>query len=68
MSFIAGLSDEDLRRLRVVVKERIFPRLGYPMAFRTDYEADKLIEAYGGETAQKLLRAEIEKKSLEVLD
>ncbi len=54
MSFCHGLSNEDLRRLRVIVKKVHLQH--YPKEMCTDYEADKLIEAFGPEVAGKLVR------------
>lgn len=59
-SFIAGLSQADLDRLRTVVKAIHFRH--YPKEFVTDREADKLIEAVGPETAGLMLRRAVDRK------
>jgi|TARA_R110001583_G_scaffold4447_2_gene25789 hypothetical protein len=58
MSFLAQLDFDDLRRLRQVVKRVHMSE--YPKEFLTDHEADKVIEAFGEETMQNLLRAAVD--------
>lgn len=54
MSFLAGLSYEDLRRLRAVIKKVHFAH--YPQEFCTDAEADRLIESLGPSTREAIIR------------
>jgi hypothetical protein len=54
MSFVTGLSNEDLRRLREIVKRVHLKH--YPKQMINDYEADRLIDAIGPETAGKIIR------------
>jgi hypothetical protein len=54
MSFVTGLSNEDLRRLREIVKRVHLKH--YPKHMINDYEADRLIDAIGPETAGKIIR------------
>ena len=62
MSFIAGLSFEDLQRLRAVVKK---VHMKYnPIGYQDDKEADKIIESLGPETQQKMLKMIIDNKLL----
>ena len=56
---IASLKYEDLRRLRQVVKRVHFRH--YPNEYVTDWEADKLIEALGPETAMFQLKTGIDR-------
>jgi len=65
MSFFSELSLVDLQRLRKVVHQNIFPKLGYPIEHRTDYEADRIIEAYGEETAQNMIKQAIDAKVID---
>lgn len=58
MSFVHGLSNEDLRRLREIVKRVHLKH--YPKHMITDYEADKLIDAIGPETAAAVVKASID--------
>ncbi len=46
MSFLNSLSLKDRRRLRTIVKATHLKH--YPTHMITDYEADKLVEAFGG--------------------
>ena len=59
MSFVHDLSPEDLRRLREVVK-RVHLR-HYPQHMINDYEADRIIDAFGPETAATLVRMAVDK-------
>ncbi len=59
MSFINSLSLKDRRRLRKIVKKTHLNY--YPTHMITDYEADKLIEAFGEETIYKMLKANVGK-------
>tara|TARA_B100001250_G_C19661110_1_gene727085 strand:- start:447 stop:617 length:171 start_codon:yes stop_codon:yes gene_type:complete len=51
------LSLKDRRRLRTIVKKTHFSF--YPKDKITDYEADKLVEAFGEETVYNLLKANV---------
>jgi|TARA_Y100000401_G_C8223409_1_gene174465 L-lactate utilization protein LutC len=57
MSFLNNLSLKDRRRLRAIVKKVHFAH--YPKDKITDYEADKLVEAFGEETVYNLLKANV---------
>ena len=57
MSFLESLSLKDRRRLRTIVKKTHFSF--YPKDKITDYEADKLVEAFGEETVYNLLKANV---------
>lgn len=59
MSFINTLSLKDLRRLRTIVKRVHLKH--YPTHMITDYEADKLVEAFGEETVYNLLKENVGK-------
>ena len=59
MSFVHDLSPEDLRRLREVVK-RVHLR-HYPQNMINDYEADRIIDAFGPETAGKMVKIAVDK-------
>ena len=54
MSFLKSLSLKDRRRLRTIVK-RVHLK-NYPTHMITDYEADKLVEAFGEETIYNMLK------------
>ena len=57
MSFLNNLSLKDRRRLRTIVKK---PHLSYyPKNMITDYEADKLVEAFGEETVYNMLKSNV---------
>ena len=53
MSFIAGLSDEDLRKLREIVQRHHRKMTGREMP---DKMADSLIETWGPECAGRLVK------------
>ena len=57
MSFLKTLSLKDRRRLRAIVKKTHLSY--YPTHMITDYEADKLIEAFGEETVFNMLKANV---------
>ena len=57
MSFLKSLSLKDRRRLRTIVK-RVHLK-NYPTHMITDYEADKLGEAFGEETIYNMLKANV---------
>ena len=57
MSFLKTLSLKDRRRLRTIVKKTHLSY--YPKNMITDYEADKLIEAFGEETVFNMLKANV---------
>ena len=57
MSFIHTISQKDRNRLRTIVKKVHLKN--YPTHMITDYEADKLIEAFGEETVYKMLKANV---------
>ena len=57
MSFLNNLSIKDRKRLRTVVKKTHLQH--YPTHMITDYEADKLVEAFGEETVYNLLKANV---------
>ena len=57
MSFLKSLSLKDRRRLRTIIKKVHFAH--YPKDKITDYEADKLVEAFGEETVYNLLKANV---------
>lgn len=53
-TFINQLSQTDLARLRRAAF-RIMDNLRYPQELRTKREADRMIEAYGPETAERVI-------------
>ena len=55
MSFLKSLSLKDRRRLRTIVKKTHLKH--YPTHMITDYEADKLVEAFGEEVVYNMLKA-----------
>ena len=57
MSFLNNLSLKDRRRLRIIVK-RVHLK-NYPTHMITDYEADKLVEAFGEETVYNMLKSNV---------
>ena len=57
MSFLNNLSVKDRRRLRTIVK-RVHLK-NYPTHMITDYEADKLVEAFGEETVYNMLKSNV---------
>jgi hypothetical protein len=57
MSFLNNLSIKDRKRLRTIVKKTHLQH--YPTHMITDYEADKLVEAFGEETVYNLLKANV---------
>tara|TARA_R100000935_G_C2735586_1_gene123762 strand:+ start:354 stop:542 length:189 start_codon:yes stop_codon:yes gene_type:complete len=57
MSFLNNLSIKDRKRLRTVVKKTHLQH--YPTHMITDYEADKLVEAFGEETVYNMLKANV---------
>jgi hypothetical protein len=57
MSFLNSLSLKDRRRLRVIVKKVHLKN--YPTHMITDYEADKLVEAFGEETVYNMLKSNV---------
>ena len=59
MSFLNTLSLKDKRRLRTIVKKVHLKH--YPTHMITDYEADKLVEAFGEETVYNLLKDNVGK-------
>jgi len=59
-AFLAELSVEDLRRLRLIVKKQ-FMR-SFPKDKFTDAEADRIIESYGPATQEALIRRAVAQK------
>ena len=59
MSLLNSLSLKDRRRLRKIVKQTHLKH--YPTHMITDYEADKLVEAFGEETIYNMLKANVGK-------
>ncbi len=57
MSFIHTISQKDRNRLRTIVKKVHLKN--YPTHMITDYEADKLVEAFGEETIYNLLKSNV---------
>ena len=57
MSFLNSLSLKDRRRLRTIVKR--VQLKNYPTHMITDYEADKLVEAFGEETVYNMLKSNV---------
>ncbi len=57
MSFLNNLSLKDRRRLRTIVKKTHLSY--YPKNMITDYEADKLVEAFGEEVVYNMLKANV---------
>ena len=57
MSFLNSLSIKDRRRLRIIVKK--IHLKNYPTHMITDYEADKLVEAFGEETVYNMLKSNV---------
>ena len=57
MSFINTISQKDRNRLRTIVKKVHLKN--YPTHMITDYEADKLVEAFGEETIYNLLKSNV---------
>ncbi len=57
MSFLNNVSLKDRKRLRTIVKKVHLKN--YPTHMITDYEADKLVEAFGEETIYNLLKANV---------
>ena len=57
MSFLNNLSLKDRRRLRTIVKKTHLKH--YPTHMITDYEADKLVEAFGEEVVYNMLKANV---------
>tara|TARA_R110001592_G_C12990520_1_gene735013 strand:+ start:223 stop:411 length:189 start_codon:yes stop_codon:yes gene_type:complete len=57
MSFLNNISLKDRNRLRTIVKKVHLKN--YPTHMITDYEADKLVEAFGEETIYNLLKANV---------
>ena len=57
MSFLKSLSLKDRRRLRTILKKTHLKH--YPTHMITDYEADKLVEAFGEEVVYNMLKANV---------
>ena len=57
MSFLNSLSLKDRRRLRIIVKKVHLKN--YPTHMITNYEADKLVEAFGEETVYNMLKSNV---------
>ena len=57
MSILNSLSIKDRRRLRIIVKKVHLKN--YPTHMITDYEADKLVEAFGEETVYNMLKSNV---------
>ena len=57
MSYQNNLSLKDRRRLRTIVKKTHLSY--YPKHMITDYEADKLVEAFGDEVVYNMLKANV---------
>ncbi len=62
MPFVSDLSHTDLVRLRQVVK-RVHMQYHPPESY-TDAEADKIIEAFGPEICERLLKRALDRKFL----
>ena len=59
MSFMNELSATDRQRLRVVVRNVHLAH--YPQHMLTNYECDKLIDAWGPEVAGNIVKAALDK-------
>ena len=57
MSFLNSLSLKDRNRLRAIIKKVHFKH--YPKNMITNYEADKLIEAFSEEVVYNMLKANV---------
>ncbi|BAQ87690.1 hypothetical protein [uncultured Mediterranean phage uvMED] len=57
MSFLNTLSLKDRNRLRTIIKKVHFQH--YPKNMITNYEADKLIEAFSEEVIYNMLKADV---------
>jgi hypothetical protein len=57
MSFLNTLSLKDRNRLRAIIKKVHFQH--YPKNMITNYEADKLIEAFSEEVIYNMLKADV---------
>ena len=57
MSFFNTLSLKDRNRLRTIIKKVHFQH--YPKNMITNYEADKLIEAFSEEVIYNMLKADV---------
>ena len=57
MSFLNSLSLKDRNRLRTIIKKVHFQH--YPKNMITNYEADKLIEAFSEEVIYNMLKADV---------
>ena len=57
MSFLNNLSLKDRNRLRTIIKKVHFQH--YPKNMITNYEADKLIEAFSEEVIYNMLKADV---------
>ena len=57
MSFLNSLSIKDRRRLRIIVKR--VQLKNYQTHMITDYEEDKLVEAFGEETVYNMLKSNV---------
>jgi hypothetical protein len=57
-NFVSELSVADLRRLRTIVR-KVHMRY-HPTELVTDYEADRIIESFGPETAAQLVRTGVD--------
>ena len=57
MSLIHTISQKDRNRLRTIVKKVHLKN--YTTHMITDYEADKLVEAFGEETIYNLLKSNV---------
>ena len=57
MSFLNSLSLKDRNRLRTIIKKTHLKY--YPTHMITNYEADKLVEAFGEETIYNMLKANV---------
>jgi len=57
MSFLNSLSLKDRNRLRTIIKKVHFQH--YPTHMITNYEADKLIEAFSEEVIYNMLKADV---------
>lgn len=61
--WLAQLRFEDLQRLRRIV--RAVHMRHYPQALMTDHEADRIIEAFGPEVGEQLVKTAIDSFGLD---
>lgn len=59
---VSELSFPDLQRLRAIVKKVHMQY--YPVETYTDREADRIIESYGRETAERMIQRAVDQEKL----